>query len=286
MICLRTGCKLNFGLRVGAKRPDGYHELETIFYPLRYPSDELCLCETGGQEVLLDSGKAQIPGENILLRTWQAFAEATGCRIGLGINLQKRVPIGAGLGGGSANAAALLLWLNSRASVPLSQEKLGALGARLGADVPFFLLNQPAIGRGIGERLERVAFRGNGLELVLVAPDEHLQTHEVYELWDALAEKSLTKADSGARNAIPACVDAGSHDLGNDLEIAVFAKWPQLRRLKERLLALGAKAAAMSGSGSAFYGIFADRQKAIFAVKNLRREWSRVFHLQLMDFGM
>lgn len=274
------------GLKIGSLRQDGYHELETLFYPLQYPADEICLCETNTCEFSLDSGGTSIRGENILLRAWRRFGEKTGKRIGLSINLRKRVPMGAGLGGGSANAAAFLLWLNARAGLPLSGAEIVDLAAGLGADVPFFLLNRPAFASGLGEKLERVAFRGNGYELVLVVPEQHLDTRAVFALWDGVAQKPLTKAMRTARKSIPACVDAGSLDLENDLEIPVFARWPELRAAKHQLLALGAQAAAMSGSGSAFYGIFADRQKAHFALEILRLKWPRVYHSQLMDFGM
>lgn len=286
MIRLCSGCKLNLGLKIGSLRQDGYHELETLFYPLQYPADEIRLHETDACEFSLDSGGAPITGENILLRAWRSFGQMTGKRIGLNINLRKRVPIGAGLGGGSANAAALLLWLNARAGLPLSAAKMVNLAASLGADVPFFLLNRPAFGSGLGEKLERVAFRGNGCDLVLVVPQRHLDTRAVFTLWDCVAQKPLTKAMRAARKSIPAYVDAGSLDLENDLEIPVFARWPELRAVKDQLLALGAQAAAMSGSGSAFYGIFADRQKARSAFEILRLKWPRVYHSQLMDFGM
>lgn len=286
MIRLHSGCKLNLGLKIGLARQDGYHEIRTLFYPLRYPADELCLGETGSGEVCLETGTAKIKGENILLRAWRGFGQATGIRIGLSIRLRKRVPMGAGLGGGSANAAALLLWLNQRAGFPLSAGSLNELGASLGADVPFFLLNRPAFGTGLGEKLEKVAFRGNHRELVLVVPQAHLETREVFALWDTIAEKPLTKPMWTASKSVPAFVDAGSLDVDNDLEIPVFLRWPGLRALKGQLLALGAQTAAMSGSGSAFYGIFEDRQKSLSALAILRRDWPRVYHSQLTDFGM
>lgn len=274
------------GLKIGRLRQDGYHELETLFYPLRYPADELRLQETGLRELSLDCGHTLIRGENILYRTWSKFAQATGLRIGLHINLRKRVPMGAGLGGGSANAAALLLWLNERAGLPLSDTELGQIGANLGADVPFFLLNRPAFACGLGEKLQCVSFRSNGLWLVIVVPDMQLETRAVFALWDRISEKPLTKPALAASKSIPACVDAGSLDLDNDLEIPVFLRWPELRALKRHLLALGARASAMSGSGSALYGIFGEREKSLAALKILRREWPRVYHFQLMDFGM
>lgn len=286
MIRLRSGCKLNLGLKIGPVRQDGYHELKTLFYPLQYPADEIRICETDACGFSLDSGGSPIRGENILLRAWRSFGQKTGKRIGLSIDLRKRVPLGAGLGGGSANAAVLLLWLNARTGLPLSETEMVDLAASLGADVPFFLLNRPAFGSGLGEKLERVAFCGNGYGLILVVPQQHLDTRAVFALWDGIVQKPLTKTMRIARKFIPACVDAGSLDLENDLEIPVFARWPELRAVKDQLLALGAQAAAMSGSGSAFYGIFADRQKASSALEILRLKWPRVYHLQLMDFGM
>lgn len=270
----RAGCKINLGLRITGKRPDGYHELETLFYPLALPCDELRFYPQKGASLRLDCLNCQIAGENLVTRVWREFCAASGQSLGLRVELLKRIPAGAGLGGGSSDAAATLAWLNDFAGKPLSDKDLAGLAAKIGADVPFFLLNRPAMARGIGERLEPVAFQARGRGLALVCPEIQSDTARAFKAWD------LTTPESAAKKAISA------DNLHNDLERPVFARWPQLARLKADLLELGAEGAAMSGSGSSIYGIFAEHEAARAAAAILRRRWRRVYCLRLEDFGM
>ena len=280
MIRLVSGCKINIGLHVAGRLPDGYHELETLFYPLAWPADELRLAPTGRHEIrILCKDPALAGPKNILARAWRALEARTGRCPGLDLTLVKRVPAGAGLGGGSANAAALLLWLNR--SLCLPQEELAEIAARLGADVPFFLVNRPCLARGIGHRLKPVPFEGQGQHLVLVWPGIHIDTAWAFRAWDN--ENLLTKPCAAARNSNS--VGARPQYL-NDLEQPVFACHPGLAEIKATLLDLGARSASMSGSGSSIFGIFAESKNAARAAGILRRKWPRVYTQELRNFGM
>ncbi len=138
MIRLFSGCKINLGLRVGPARPDGYHDLASLFYPLPWPRDTIILEKTEGAGLTMAAAAGIPPEANLISRAYAAHAAATGWRPGLKARLVKRVPMGAGLGGGSANAAALLLWLGQNAPEPLPRARLMEMGAALGADIPFF----------------------------------------------------------------------------------------------------------------------------------------------------
>lgn len=161
---LRIGCKVNLTLRITGVRPNGWHELDTVFLPLDEPSDTLRLALRPGGGLALHCAEPGIdPENNTLTKAYRLFTEASGFRPGVEAVLEKGIPHGAGLGGGSADAAALLGWLNARAPEPLPLPELVGLAARIGADVPFFLYNVPCRASGIGERarpVPRVAGRG------------------------------------------------------------------------------------------------------------------------------
>ncbi|MBD5552902.1 MAG: 4-(cytidine 5'-diphospho)-2-C-methyl-D-erythritol kinase [Desulfovibrio sp.] len=288
MIALSCGCKLNLGLRILSRLPTGYHELETLFYPLAWPADQLLICQPAGnhaaREIVVCCDHPAInPEANLLVRAWRAFAAATcACPGGLVITLRKHIPVGAGLGGGSSDAACLLAWLNNNSPRPLSPASLAALAASLGADVPFFLYNRPCAASGIGDQLQPVSFASQGCYLVIVYPGIAIATHWAFAAWDA--ENSLTKARPAARKTCSKALDFACPE--NDLESPVFASFPELAKIKAELLALGAFSAGMSGSGSSIYGIFAARPAACAAAVSLRRHWPAVYVQKMRDFGM
>lgn len=282
LIRLFAGCKLNLGLRVTGIRPDGYHELATLFYPLDWPRDEIQIEFKHEQGLTLDCPQLDIPAENNLLsKTWRAFKNKTGSAPGVALKLIKRIPSGAGLGGGSSDAATFLLWLNHIQREPLKQEELKALALELGADVPFFLENRPCYAEGIGECLEPVCFEGAGYTVLIVDPAITISAAWAYK---ALDEKGLTKIGPAARKS--ACVEVADLDLRNDLEGPVFERWPVLRALKKEILSLGAIASAMSGSGSVIYGIFSDQAVANHAAIRMRRKWRATYLVAMRNFGM
>ena len=274
---LRIGCKINLYLEIAGRRPDGYHELRTLFYPVAEPHDLLELEPAGDGLALACSDPSLETPDNLVARAYAAFAQASGFRPGVRARLTKGIPSGAGLGGGSADAAALLGWLNAHAGgLALSREALARLAAGLGADVPFFLDNTPAWATGIGERLEPAACDLGGLHLVLAVPAQRVPTAWAYRAWDAAGQNGapgiLTSAASEAMR--PFCVSGTL--IANSFEAVVFPAYPSVRALKERFLSLGASVSAMSGSGSAVFGIFRDARLASLAAGALQAPGTQV----------
>ena len=300
MIHLTAGCKVNLGLHVVGVRADGYHELDSLFYPLPTPCDHLEIRETGRQGIVLRCDEPGVnPEHNTLTRAYAAFVKETGGAPGIAVHLRKGIPLGSGLGGGSSDAASLLLWLNERADLPLDAAGLARTALAVGADAPFFLYNQPCRVQGIGEILTPMDYDFSGLRLVLVCPEIHVDTAWAFARYDALfphadrtaAQNSLTKSPceangtflSGAGNATWSV-----WDIRNDLEAAVFPQYPQLAAIKADLLRLGADTACMSGSGSSVLGLFsrAAAAKAEDAAAPLRAEKRHVYLLPLGNTGM
>lgn len=299
MIHITAGCKVNLGLHVTGVRDDGYHELDSLFYPLPSPCDHLGVSLSHKPGLTL---RCNAPGIdlacNTLTRAYAAFAEAAGSAPGIELELKKGIPLGAGLGGGSSDAAALLLWLNSRLPKPLDQAGLIEIALRVGADTPFFLQRSPCRVRGIGEKLTPLAHDFSGRRLVLVCPDISINTSWAFARYDELCtarkttagQKSLTKGRCKANGTslsgtgFSEAADVWSiWDICNDLEAAVFPQYPQLAAIKADLLRLGADAACMSGSGSSIVGLFgrAEAAHADKAAEALRKGKRRVFLLQL-----
>ncbi len=284
---LRPGCKLNLWLRILSRRPDGYHELDTLFYPLAEPSDVLrVVVRPSGLGLRLHcTDPVLATADNLVSRAYRTMLQATGSLPPLDVHLDKRVPMGAGLGGGSADCAAILSCCNELAGERrLPPETLTELATGLGADVPFFLQPHPAHARGIGEVLRPMPWireRLAGLWLVLACPQVQVSTSWAYQTWDSL------EADGKADAAHDTLTSAMATDmrlfcfetllLANDFESVVFPQYPELRALKEGLLRQGAVAACMSGSGSSVFGFFRLEDRARDACRMLRQAGVSVY---------
>ena len=261
-----AGCKVNLGLRITGLRDNGYHELDSLFWPLPRPCDRLHINETGTSGIVVHCAAPGIDLErNTLTRAYAALAERVPNLPGLEVKLIKGIPTGAGLGGGSSDAAALLHWLNKRLPAPLNDEELAAIALKVGADTPFFLKNTPCRVRGIGEIIEPCGpDELAGIRLVLVCPDIHASTPQAYADYDAAMQASntipgqncLTKPECKANGTFLSGVRT-ELSIHNDLEDVVFSRHPQLAEIKANLLRLGACAVAMSGSGSSIVALFA-----------------------------
>lgn len=277
-IRLTAPAKINLNLFIIGRRADGYHELDTLFLKLAAPADTLTLTPLApgaGLEL-----HCEIPGlppeKNILSKAWRAFGLAAQFRPeerpGLRVEVEKRIPQGMGLGGGSADAGTLLRRLNAEAGArALSPEALNALGASLGADVPLFLLDAPAArARGIGERLRPASPDLSDLFLLLACPRVHVDTAWAYAEWDRHPQTRsiLTTATRDTTSSGP---ESGPV-LHNDFEGVVFRAFPQLRKLKEILLAEGAAGAAMSGSGAGIFAFFRRKRAVKRAASRLEAE--------------
>lgn len=296
MIRLTAGCKVNLGLRVLGRRPDGYHELDSLFWPLAAPRDELRIRLRPEPGIAVRCAVPGIdPARNTLTRAYAAFLDAAEEAPGVDVELVKRIPSGAGLGGGSSDAAALLLWLNSLRERPLPQAALTRAALAVGADVPFFLSGRPSRVRGIGEVVEPLEGAWQALFLVLVCPDIHVATGEAFARLDELRAGSASGAACCAQNSLTKharavngilLFGAARLDLHNDLEAAVFPRHPRLARLKAELGRLGALAAGMTGSGSSVFGLFAAEAAAHDAATRLRGAYPRVYCQALGTAGM
>ena len=257
---LRANCKVNLSLRITGVLPNGYHTLDSLFLPLPEPYDLLHITPSAEPGLtLLCSDPAIDPRDNTLTRAYRLYAEARSFSPPLSIILEKGIPSGAGLGGGSSDAAVLLRYLNDRAPQALDAEALSAIAVRVGADVPFFLQDCPCRVRGAGDMLEPYLPGLTGLWLVLVCPDMAISTPWAYAAWDALhppLSHNLT-------NHGPEAKESSSHfHCLNDLEKAVFPAYPELARIKLELFRQGAAAAVMSGSGASQLGLFREQHAA------------------------
>ncbi len=255
---LQARGKVNLGLRITGVRADGYHELDSLFWPLAAPCDVLHLAagQAGGLHMTCTDADID-PTHNTLTKAYALFGEASGFRPALRLHLEKHIPHGAGLGGGSSDAASLLRWLNSQAPHPLPPEALAALGLRVGADVPFFLHNQPCRVRGIGEIITPSPENTlAGCWLLLLCPPVYVSTPWAYQAWDALPVTEKAQNNLTTRAVEGRETNSCEGWLSNDFEAAVFPCYPVLAQLKRQLLDCGASAAVMSGSGSSMVGIF------------------------------
>ncbi|MFV0350009.1 MAG: 4-(cytidine 5'-diphospho)-2-C-methyl-D-erythritol kinase [Halodesulfovibrio sp.] len=280
---LKAGCKINLYLRITGIREDGYHELDTLFYPLSEPSDTLELeAGTPGSGLTLVCERADLCTErNTLHKAWRLFGEATGYSPDLCLTLTKGVPDGAGLGGGSADAAVFLNYLNASAGkAALDADALNALAARIGADVPFFLNNVPARATGIGEKLVPSEVDLSGFTLVLACPPEHVSTPWAFKAWD---ESQACKAGNEAKDRLTLSAHMYTRPssralwLFNSFESVVFAAFPKLRAYKGSLIRHGAAAVVMSGSGASLFALYRETEKAMQASDALAREGVRTF---------
>ncbi|MDD2805473.1 MAG: 4-(cytidine 5'-diphospho)-2-C-methyl-D-erythritol kinase [Elusimicrobiales bacterium] len=280
MVKIRARAKVNLFLEATRRRPDGYHDLATLFARVGI-HDELTLKKAGPGIVLRTSGGdlgLARPADNIVYKAAERFFAAFKLPPAVEISLKKNLPVGAGLGGGSSDAAAALLGLARLYKVPRAGfPKLLKIASAIGSDVAFFLLDEPfAEGRGRGEKLTVLKAGGPLPHVVLVYPGAPVYTKEVYG-----ALKLGTSAEIRARLAgfreLCGLIRKGKFVPGragvlfNRLEEPVLPRHPAVRRARERLLALGADAALMSGSGASVFGLCGDRAKAAAMAAELGR---------------
>jgi 4-diphosphocytidyl-2-C-methyl-D-erythritol kinase len=277
--------KINLDLRVLYRRPDNYHELRTIFQTISL-ADRIQLAFTPGRKTSLEVQSNIEISDNLLARAAQSALDAMRLTGRIEFRLEKRIPMGAGLGGGSSDAAAVLLALPVLAGKALDWPTLIKLGAELGSDVPFFLLGGTAVATGRGTELYPMPDRPAGSGLV-VAPGIHVSTADAYrclsaELTTKSQQNKIVSFQSTAwRGSVPESNEAESSCGQNDFETVVFKRHPELKSIKRGLLKLGARPVLMSGSGSAVFGLFPEREMLPRAIQSLREE--RVFQITLVS---
>jgi 4-diphosphocytidyl-2-C-methyl-D-erythritol kinase len=255
-VIVYPNCKINLGLNILRKRVDGYHDLETFFYPIPF-TDILEVIENKAHETITEisftSSGINIPGlpeSNLCVKAWKVlkvdFPEIPGAII----HLHKIIPIGAGLGGGSADGAFALQLYNQLFQLELSYKQLLHYAAQLGSDCSFFIINKPCFASGRGEELKEVSIDLSAYKMLLVNPGISINTTEAFsKLKPAIPEKPLAAIISEP-------IAYWKEQLFNDFEQPVFGLFPEIKMIKESLYKAGAVYASMSGSGSSVYGIF------------------------------
>jgi 4-diphosphocytidyl-2-C-methyl-D-erythritol kinase len=264
--------KINLFLNVLKKRGDGYHAIETLFERLDF-GDTVYLDRTSSRIELEILGREKVPNDskNLAWRAARLLQETCRVRQGVRIRIRKRIPVSAGLGGGSSNAATVLLGLNRLWNLGLPRKKLMVLGSKLGSDVPFFILEAPwAFGRGRGEILKPVAVPAKKIWHVLIKPSFGISTKDAYQGFvPGLTPKkanvkmllhSIHRGDSEALSKL----------LFNSLELTLNKRVKIILKIKKQLVDRGAYAALMSGSGSCVFGLFGSKQKARHAARRLK----------------
>ena len=272
----KTPAKVNLGLHVHGKREDGFHELETIFQMVSLFDDvELELLSSG---IKLECDMPGIPTDDTNLVCKAALLLRKSYQVegkGVSIRLKKKIPFGAGLGGGSGNAAGVLMGLNRLWDLNIEREKLFTLAAELGSDVPFFLTSPCALGKGRGERL-KVLEPCSKFQVLLVFPGFPIATSWVYQNLRLKLTKRPNNISILRKNLSLSNITSLGSQLYNDLESVVIQKFPEVKVVKDELRALGALGVLLSGSGSTVFGIFDDPEKAQVACASLNGDWERV----------
>ncbi|MBN2765420.1 MAG: 4-(cytidine 5'-diphospho)-2-C-methyl-D-erythritol kinase [Paludibacteraceae bacterium] len=245
--------KINIGLNIIEKRSDGYHNIETIFYPIGLcdvlevePSDTCDDYSFSSSGIAIDGDSEQ----NLILKAYRLLQQDFPLPP-VDISLVKQIPFGAGLGGGSADAAYMLKMLNDIAKLDLSDEQLEVYAVKLGADCPVFIRNKPVFATGIGNVFSETDLSLAGYFLVLIKPDIHVSTPEAYSL------VVPSKPVKSLRELVKLPVEEWKGVIQNDFEKSVFERYPRIAQIKEKLYMAGALYASMSGSGSSVYALFA-----------------------------
>lgn len=251
MICF-PNAKINLGLNIVSKRPDGYHNLETIFYPIAIKDAiEVIVKEDHLEDTFFEAGIKidSTPDNNLVMKALTLMRENYDFPF-VEVHLLKKIPFGAGIGGGSADASFMLKLLNKTFNIGAKDEELANLAVKLGADCPFFIYNRPMFASGIGEKLEDVDLELQDYYFVLVKPDIYVSTK------DAFAMVKPIQPPQSLKEIVKQPIEEWKEWMVNDFEKSVFAKYPEIREVKSKLYDLGAVYASMSGSGSSVFGIF------------------------------
>jgi len=278
---LRSLAKINLDLRVLHRRPDGFHELRTIFQTISLADSIEVEYQPGRTKIELKSNLNI--SDNLILRAADAVMKAARATGFLRFNLIKRIPLGGGLGGGSSNAACVLLALPRLLKKRIRLAKLMELAAELGSDVPFFLMGGTAVGLGRGTELYPLPDAPSSPGL-LITPGIHSSTAAAYA---ALERKGLPEVSTDMINKFQSVAWGASQEWTNDFEMVVFNQHPQLKSMKEKLLKSGARRAMMTGSGSALFGLFATRERRDRAADVFRKEFqsNQVYPFTMVSRG-
>ena len=253
---LFPNCKINLGLNITRKRADGYHDLETVFYPVQWQDAlEAVKSEVKSEESGLSFTSSGLhiegdPANNLCAKAYHLLKKDFPSLPAIQLHLHKIIPMGAGLGGGSADGAYALRLINDLCRLDLSKEQLIRYALQLGSDCPFFILNKPCWATGRGENMEEIALDLSAFQFVIVHPHIHVSTAAAFsQIIPRVPERSI-------QEIIQQPIDTWKDLLLNDFEAGVSLQHPAIRSIKNTLYDQGALYASMTGSGSAVYGIF------------------------------
>ncbi|ABB33067.1 4-diphosphocytidyl-2C-methyl-D-erythritol kinase [Geobacter metallireducens RCH3] len=263
-LTLKAPAKVNYRLDVLRRRPDGYHDLRMIMQRIDL-CDEITITLSDTSGVRVTCGREGVPDgpENIAWRAANALLALSGLETGIDIAITKNIPVAAGLGGGSSDAATVLLGVNELLGLGLSIERLMEVGVTLGADVPFFVFGKTALAEGIGEVLTAID-AVPPLWLVIVNPNIPVSTAWVYQSLRLTGEWNGDTIPRFFKDVADVCAV-----LANDLELVTIERYPVIGEIKERLVAAGAAGALMSGSGPTVFGLFASEEEARGAAQSI-----------------
>jgi len=256
-------CKINLGLHITHKRSDGYHDLETIFYPISIKDILETIPDTNSQEELVFSHSGlPIQGDqinNLCSKAYHLLKKNYPLLPSIKMHLHKQIPMGAGLGGGSADGAFTLIQLNHQFQLGLSENQLIQFALELGSDCPFFIINKACLGKGRGEILERIELDLTPYQFLIVNPGIHIGT-----AW-AFSQIKPKPVLQSLNSLINQPIKTWKETLVNDFEAPVITSYPEIGQIKNALYKAGAIYASMSGSGSTLYGIFEKGTKPNFS---------------------
>ena len=255
---IEAPAKINLGLRILSKRPDGFHNINTLFYPINDLTDIISIEKSDYTEFISNVDELTTGSNNLILKARNISEKLSGIKINAKFLLEKRIPIGAGLGGGSSDAAATLKGLNELFDLQFTESDLRDMALQLGSDVPFFLNPLPAIGTSRGEILESINLKIRKT-IVLINPGIHISTPEIFSKVIPL-KNSLEYHKLVQNNEL--LYEFTNSSLTNDFESIVFENYPEIKEIKRRLYSAGADFALMTGTGSTVFGLFPDLETA------------------------
>jgi len=259
-------CKINLGLKITGKRADGYHNIATVFFPVPFNDViEIIDSKEHSDEIEFTQSGISIVGDqkdNLCIKAWQLLKNDFPKLPSVKLHLHKAIPMGAGLGGGSADGAATLLLLNQKYLLNISETQLLSYALQLGSDCPFFIINKPCLGSGRGELLQPISLTLKGYQLVVVNPGIHVNTGWAFSQLnlDANTVNDNALTIESLSNIILGDMVNWKDELKNDFEQPVFEKFPAIEVIKNTLYENGAVYASMSGSGSTVFGIFKENK--------------------------
>ncbi len=281
-LTLKSYAKINFNLKVLGRRPDGYHEIDSLIQNISL-HDEITLTETN-QGIAVSCLYLGVPQgkENIAYKAAEVFLNTTGIDKGVDVSIEKKIPVASGLGGGSSNAAAVIIGLDQMFGTNMGRMKMLGLAESVGSDVPFFIEGGTVHVRGRGEIIEKLS-PSPETWIVVVVPSYEVRAKFAYDEFDKILAFRLRRKEAPKLSSVEISSWATSSILHNDLEEAVSAKHKEITKIKERLLSLGATGAAMSGSGPAVFGLAQDEAQAKSISERLKKDYPRTFLVKTVD---